>query len=60
MAKLHSAPRHFLMQLYPNYTQKHVITYTNRFLQVLDYTDAKFERLEALCKGRARCLKVDT
>ena len=20
---------HFLMQLYPNYTQKHVITYTN-------------------------------
>ena len=23
-------PSHFLMQLYPNYTQKHVITYTNQ------------------------------
>ena len=26
-------PHHFLVQLYPNYTQKHVITYTNFKLQ---------------------------
>ena len=33
MAKLHSAsPRAITpMQLYPNYTQKHVITYTNNY-----------------------------
>ena len=32
----------------------------NWYLQILAYTHAKFERLEHLLKGRARCLKAAT
>ena len=32
----------------------------NWYLQLFAYTHAKIERLEALLKGRARCLKADT
>ena len=37
-----------------------IIFVPNRYLQIFTYTHAKFERLEALLKGRARCLKADT
>ena len=32
----------------------------NWYLQIVAYTHAKFERLEALLRGRERCLKADT
>ena len=47
MTKLHTRlrlvklPSHFLMQLYPNYTQKIVITYTNQNPILLDNNKKK-------------------
>ena len=47
-----------------SYLNKIILTsnffWPNWYFQILAYTHAKFERLEHLLKGRARCLKAAT
>ena len=42
------------MQLYPNYTQKHVITYTNSFITVASYPGSREEEEPVTLRLRMR------